>query len=114
MEYTPNDDITGYTWIQKYSENGGPWILDNKAIDYLGNILYSGSDAYYSPEELAKMIDGNTIKFHDSPRSPVSCVDYKFSLSLYNENFLVFTISYGYRLNNGIPTPYYPKVTYPF
>ena len=112
LSYTSNDPKTGYKWIQMYSENGGSWTFDNKYTDWNGT-HNSGSIAYYSPEELAKHINGNTISFSDAPRSPANNDSFRFALSLYNGSDLVFLIYYGYDNINGITTPNYPKSVYP-
>ena len=92
-----------------YSDNGGPWTFDNRTSDG----QYSGSIAYYSPQELAKKINGNTISFYDAPRSPANNDSCRFVLSLYNGNDRVFSICYGYNNVNGVTSPYYPKAYFP-
>ena len=109
LSYTSNDAKTGYSWIQMYSDNGGPWTFDNRTSDG----QYSGSIAYYSPQELAKKINGNTISFYDAPRSPANNDSCRFVLSLYNGNDRVFSICYGYNNVNGVTSPYYPKAYFP-
>ena len=100
--YTSDDSKLDYSWTQLYSKNGGPWNFDN-----IFNGEYSGSSAYYSKSELAKMINGNTISFHDQPGS-INDVNYRFVLSLFDGNNILFFIRYGYTITNGITTPYYP------
>jgi hypothetical protein len=116
LNYTSAEAKNSYRWIQSYSENGGPWTFDNKSLGWDGQTEYSGSIAYYSSQELAKHINGNTISFYDRPNYPYidskdSNYSIKLMLSLYNgNNRPVFSLYYGYRLNNGNISLRYPKV----
>jgi hypothetical protein len=101
LSYTSSDKKDNYRWIQRFSRNHGPWTLDNEG---------SGSAGYYSPSELARNINGNTISFSDRPRSYANNLNYRFVLSLYKGNDRIFAIFYGYELKNGYVSPFYPQV----
>ena len=111
--YTSKDPKNDYYWVQTYSENGGPDTYDNSYNDWDG-VHNTGSNQYYSPEELAKHIIGNTIKYWDRPQSPDNNYNIKFTLKLYKANSVVLTIQWGYKIdNNGNTIIYYPKILKP-
>jgi RHS repeat-associated protein len=100
--YTSNDAKDKYVWIQRYSYNHGPWIVDNKGSESIG---------YYSKKELKEQIIGNTISFHDAPRTPMNNIsNYRLILSLWKGNDRVFSLFYGYKSTYKIITPFYPRV----
>jgi len=109
LSYTSNDPKNNYNWYQNYSENGGPWKVDNTYPDYTGNVS-SGSDAYYTPVRLAKHINGNTITWNDRPRNPSNSPNYKieFVLTLRIGRRIIFSIHWGYKVVNGVTIPIYP------